>query len=118
MAIRPIDYIRVAEVLSDSQVVLNIGTNASVTKGEEYIIFGISDKDIIDPNTGESLGRLEIYKGTGKVIYVQATMCILQAIDTAPFARLSTTFDSSSIHAIFTSPAVGDYAKINASKVE
>lgn len=116
--INPINFVRVAEIISDSQIVLNIGTNSGVAIGDEYIVYGISDNDIIDPNTGKSLGRLEIYKGTGQVVYLQNTMCILQAINTSPFARLSSTLASTPINSFFSSPAIGDYAKLNASKVE
>ena len=110
--------IRVAEIISNSQIVLNIGIVDGASKGDEYIIYEISDNDIIDPNTGGSLGRLEIYKGIGQIIYLQDTMCILQAIDNSPLAFFNSRLATKSPDIKFSSPKVGDYAKPNAAKVQ
>jgi hypothetical protein len=37
------------------------------------------NEEIKDPDTGESLGYLEIYKGTGKIIHIQEKMSIIES---------------------------------------
>lgn len=109
--------IRVAEVLSASQIVLNIGAIQDVEKGDEFIIYGLSNKEINDPATGESLGFLELFRGVGVVAYLQDTMCILNAIPNGMFGRLGMVA-SGDIAGTFNHPQIGDFAKPNATKVQ
>ena len=107
--------IRVVAVISDKQVVLNIGANHGVHEQDEFIVYGLSEEDIIDPETNENLGKLEIFRGIGIVSYVQDTMCILNAISKNPFQKLSNTFGYYS-EGVFNNPQVYDFAKPNATK--
>ena len=104
--------IRVVKVLSPSQIVLNVGTNEKVSIGDEYIVYGLSEDEIIDPETNRSLGRLEIFRGIGTVIYVQDTMCILQATSQSALGMLVAGWRENS----FNNAEVNDYAKPNATK--
>lgn len=108
--------IRVAEVLSTSQIVLNVGKNEGVQNGYEFIVYGLSDKEIIDPETNKSLGYLELYRGVGRVIYVHDTMCILQAFDYSARTQLQLSA-TGKCDVAFNNPQTGDYAKPNATKV-
>lgn len=60
----------VARIISQEEVVLNIGKNDGVKEGMEFVIYENSDR-IIDPETGEDLGPLEIIKGRVKTFHVQ-----------------------------------------------
>lgn len=76
----------VAELLKDNsgditRVVINQGKNSGVKPGDVYVIFGIG-KEIMDPATGKSLGKLELVRGRGKAIVVQETMSTLASIET------------------------------------
>lgn len=108
--------LRVAEVLSSSQLVLNAGKQHGIEKGDEFIIYGLSDNEIIDPNNNRSLGKLELFRGIGKVIYLQDTMSIIQAFPSTPILRASLALGTTNT-ATFNNACIGDYAKPNATPV-
>jgi hypothetical protein len=61
---------RVAEILADDTVVLAAGANAGIQEGMEFIIYELGE-ETKDPETGDSLGHLEIVKGHVEVTHVQ-----------------------------------------------
>jgi len=66
---------KVARILSDEEVFLNVGSEDGVTEGMEFVIFSVSEGDrIIDPETGADLGAIETTKGRVKVHHVQNRM--------------------------------------------
>lgn len=60
---------KVARILGDEEVVLNVGSEDGVEEDMEFVIFSESDH-IIDPDTGEDLGAIEIVKGRVEVYHV------------------------------------------------
>ncbi len=64
---------KVARILSDEEVVLNVGSEDGVEEDMEFVIFSESDH-IWDLETGEDLGAIEIVKGRVKVYHVQDRM--------------------------------------------
>lgn len=70
--------IRVAKVLSGTRLVLNVGSDDGIKKDSRFLVYSIGDEDIIDPITGNSLGKLEYVKGTGHVIHLQEKMCTIE----------------------------------------
>lgn len=88
--------LRVSYIIDKAQLVLNVGARDNIQPDQRFLIYGLSDKDIIDPATGNSLGRLELVRGTGTVSYIQDTMCIIESDD---------MFD-------FKNPTVGDHARL------
>lgn len=70
---------KVADIIDDYKLVLNVGSKHNVEKGFRFSVFSISESDIIDPDTNESLGKLETPLGTGKVIHVQEKICIIES---------------------------------------
>jgi hypothetical protein len=63
---------KVARILSDEEVILNVGRKHGVTEGTEFVIFSVSEADrITDPETGADLGAIETTKGRVKVHHVQ-----------------------------------------------
>lgn len=73
--------LKVVSVLDDYKVVINAGSNQGIKKGQRYLLFTLSDKEIIDPDTHESLGFLEIVKGTGKITHVQEKMSTIESTE-------------------------------------
>ena len=59
------------------QVSLNVGKVDGVSQGDSFLIYELSEHEIIDPDTNESLGYLEFVKGTGKVVHLQDRMCTI-----------------------------------------
>lgn len=64
---------RVARILSDQSVVINRGSEHGVKTGDRFVIFAESD-EVTDPESGESLGSLEIVKARVVAAHVQENM--------------------------------------------
>jgi len=65
--------ITVAKIIDEYTIVINKGSDSGIKNGQRILIFTIGD-EINDPNTGESLGKLEIIKGTGRVTHCQSKL--------------------------------------------
>lgn len=92
--------ILIAAILDSRNVVINKGANDGIEHGDRYRIIHFGEA-IFDPVTKESLGRVEVPKGTGHIISVQQRMAILQAS--------SGMFSSSSAPPpSFNNPLIGD----------
>lgn len=107
---------QVARVLRNDQVVINAGFNKGLKLGDRFLIYELSDDEITDPNTGESLGRLEIPKGTGRIVGVQDRMAVLES--DRELKGSSTNLFTAGLDILtpgakapFRSPEEGDYAK-------
>jgi hypothetical protein len=64
---------KVVRILSDEEVVLNVGREDGVKENMEFVIFLESDH-VYDPETGEDLGAIEIVKGRVGVYHVMDKM--------------------------------------------
>jgi len=60
------------------KVVINRGAEHGIKEGQRFLIYAL-DEELLDPDTGESLGRLELVRGTGKVIHVQEKISTIQS---------------------------------------
>jgi len=56
-----------------NEIVVNLGTEDGVTARTTFLIYVVGD-EIIDPDSGLSLGRLEKVRGRGKAKHVQERM--------------------------------------------
>lgn len=108
----------VASVLSSDRVVLNKGSADGVSVGQRYLIYELDDEDTIDPVTNESLGRLQVPKGTGKIVSVQKHMAVMES-DQEPrgasrsfMGGLTADLFSPAAMAPFRDPEVGDPVKL------
>ena len=71
---------KVVYVSSDNcKVSLNVGCCNGVSLGDKFLVYSLSDHEIIDPDTKESLGFLEFVKGSGKVVHVQEKLCTIES---------------------------------------
>jgi hypothetical protein len=61
---------RVVYVLSPTEVVVNLGSGDGIESYTSFLIYAVGD-EMKDPDTGESLGRLEIVRGRGAARHVQ-----------------------------------------------
>lgn len=94
----------VASLLNASRLVINKGAQDGVKFGQRFTVYALSAQDIVDPETHESLGRLEIIKGVGKVVHIQEKMSIVEAIESGSGFAIS-------LIATFNDPRVGDKAR-------
>ena len=110
---------KVCKIIDNYTLVLNVGHLNNVEKNFKFLIYEIGE-EIFDPDTNQSLGKLEIVKGTGKVINVQERMCTIESNDyeyikssyhsaIEPF--LSTKVSNEKEMIAFKNPQVGDFAK-------
>lgn len=69
----------VAKVIDDCKLVINKGAIDDIRQDQRMLVYSLDGEEVKDPNTGESLGFLEVYKGTGKVIQVMEKMSIIES---------------------------------------
>jgi len=77
----------VVHVLSPYRVVINRGSEQNIRVGQRFLIYRLGDADIVDPGSGESLGKLEIVRGIGRVTHVQDKMATLESDRKSPAQR-------------------------------
>lgn len=102
---------KVCSIIDDSTIVLNCGKDANIEEGFKFLLYEIGD-EIFDPDTNESLGKLEIVKGIGRVDHLQEKLCTLVSCKEQVTKRLTYTGPQSYIQTIpFVNPRIGDLAK-------
>jgi len=69
----------IASIINKYRVVMNRGALDGIELNQRFQIYSVSQEDILDPETKESLGKLEIVRGIGKVIHVQEQMSTLES---------------------------------------
>jgi len=77
----------VVKVIDDYKVVINRGALHKVTEGQRFLLYKLSEEEVKDPISGESLGYLEIVKGTGRIIHVQERMSTIESDKREPSER-------------------------------
>lgn len=61
------------------ELVVNLGSADGVSTRDIFLVYAIGD-EIRDPDTGESLGSLEIVRGRGKAKHIQPNMTTITAL--------------------------------------
>ncbi len=114
---------KVARIMDDeyNSVVMNKGSEDGIKLDQKYLLFEIGE-EIFDPDTKESLGRVEMVKGTGKVTHVQEKISTLTSDEyyyevekTAP-SPFGSVFERPVERKVkmrkpFNGPKIGDIAK-------
>jgi hypothetical protein len=67
----------VVKVIDDSTVVINAG-KGDIHYNDLFVVYK-EDDEIIDPVTNENLGKLQIFKGTAKVLHIQDHMTTIKS---------------------------------------
>ena len=80
---------KVARVIDDYTLVINRGSENGAALGDRVLIYAIGE-EIEDPDTGESLGALELVRGTGKVTHLQPKMATVGSDMEVPPRRVIT----------------------------
>jgi hypothetical protein len=78
--------IKVAHIIDDYTLIINKGSENGINIGQRFLVFIIGE-EIIDPESKESLGYLEIVKGTGKITHLQPKMATLSSDMQSPPGR-------------------------------
>lgn len=77
---------KVAEVVSDREVILNRGSNHGVEAGDYFAILDPDTVGVTDPDTGEALGDIRVVK------------IVVQAVEVAPKLTLARTFRTQTVN--------------------
>jgi hypothetical protein len=104
----------VARVLDDATIVINKGSDNGIKLGQRFLIYSVTDKEIIDPATNEALGYLENPKGTGKVTHVQEKISIIASdrkYEREYPIRFTGETETKLVSEPFKNPKVADLAK-------
>ncbi|MER2001260.1 MAG: hypothetical protein ABS862_01455 [Carnobacterium inhibens] len=72
---------KIAKIISDTTVVITGGTTQGIKESEEFTIYGKSDEEVTNPDTGEVLGTLDVIKGKIKVIAVYEHMSVCENVE-------------------------------------
>ncbi len=80
---------KVVRVIDASSVVINRGASDGVKKGQRFLIYRLDEEPLTDPDTGESLGQLELVCGSGEVVHVQAAVATIQSTMRGPGVQRS-----------------------------
>ena len=70
---------KVAAIIDDTTLVLNVGSTQGVREGMVFAIVS-EHQEITDPDTGESLGSWEIPKARVVVTHLQERMCTVRSL--------------------------------------
>ncbi|MDH2337035.1 hypothetical protein [Clostridium perfringens] len=106
----------VAKILDEYTLVLNKGSNDGIKKEQQFLIYELSENDIVDPITKENLGKLEIIKGKGIVTHLQDKICTIHSSNyqTSLIAKMSLLGGASTSQnntLPFNNAKIGDLAK-------
>jgi hypothetical protein len=112
----------VVNINDEYTVVINRGSTHGIKKGQNFLIYGVSKEEIIDPETGESLGYLETVRGTGTVIHVQEKLATIETNRRSKTKRTITrkpnwiyneveTIEGEGSYVAFEDPELGDKAR-------
>lgn len=72
---------RVAEVLDQYNVVVNIGSNDGVRETDRFLIYELSDP-ITDPDTGEDLGNIKYTKAQVRPASIMKNKTVMETDET------------------------------------
>lgn len=70
---------KVIKILDEYTLVINKGSEDTVKIGDVCLVYQLDNEELIDPDTKENLGVLEIVKGFGKVIHVQEKISTIES---------------------------------------
>lgn len=70
---------KIAKVIDKYKVVINGGSNQGIKENQRFLIYSLDGENIVDPDTGRSLGNLEVLKGTGIATFVHPEMSTIES---------------------------------------
>lgn len=73
-------FAKVVKVIDQHTIVIDAGSNKDIKVGKQFLIVGLGET-IVDPDTNESLGELEIVRGKARVIHVQERIATLASAE-------------------------------------
>lgn len=75
---------KVAKIIDEYTIVINAGASNGIEVGDTFQILDKVGNEVLDPDTGEVIGSLDLIKGTVNVMEIYEKMCLC----TAPYDDL------------------------------
>ncbi|MEG1256858.1 hypothetical protein [Clostridium sp.] len=118
-------FFKIVKIKSSTEIVINAGSEDGIKDYQRFLVYSLDGEEIIDPDTGKSLGNLEVVKGTGIATFIHEKMCTITSDMYSKYSELDITlrpsispfFDDNSPkvgdekHLSFTDPKIGDFVK-------
>jgi hypothetical protein len=104
---------RVVRVLNQALIVINQGSIHGIKAGDRFLIYHDDPEELIDPNSGKSLGHLEIVRGTGTAVHVQDSLTTIRSLQSQnPYNALRGLLEVAAGSDPFEGVKVGDLARL------
>lgn len=71
----------VVKIIDEYKVVINRGIRDGIKNGQRFLVYKVDDQELVDPDTGENLGQLEIIRGIGKVVHLQEKLATIESAE-------------------------------------
>jgi len=106
---------KIVKILDEYNVVINAGINQDLKQGDQFQILDKEGSDVIDPDTQEIIGTLDLIKATVEVAELHEKMCICSSQSSikmnSPFSTSKVL--SAGINSISDSLTFSEQEKLN-----
>lgn len=68
---------KVVKIIDEYKLVINKGSDDGVTMSNRFLIYHLDEEVVVDPDTNEILGKLEIVCGEGRPEHIQERITTL-----------------------------------------
>ncbi|HHT9153971.1 MAG TPA: hypothetical protein ACFYEM_10670 [Candidatus Hypogeohydataceae bacterium YC40] len=111
---------KIAKILDEFNVVINVGRLHGVTEGMPFVIYSPGEEEIKDPDTGKSVGYLEIVKGYVRASHVQEnlTLCVAETVEKEERRGMEPQTLSGAMIAASMGPKAGAEARLNVNPLQ
>lgn len=75
---------KIVRVIDEYTVVINRGKRDGIQAGQRFLVYSVDMDELSDPDTGESLGYLELVRGRGEVTHVQDAISTIRSTRRGP----------------------------------
>jgi hypothetical protein len=104
---------QIARIIDEGALIVNRGAKDGVTAGTRFAVF-VQVEDVVDPETGKSLGKWELVKGEIQARHVQESMAICApAVQAAAAAQSDPTYTLSASMIEASLAVSGSSGKLN-----
>lgn len=105
---------KIARIIDERTLIINVGQQHGVTSGMRFVIYEEGDQ-ILDPDSGESLGAWEVVKGEVVARHVQERISV---VETPPSEATPTSAPVSSLMAEVSKGRVQEPGRLNVSRAD
>src|SRR5699024_2741137 len=101
---------KIVKILDEYNVVINAGINQDIKQGDQFQILDKEGSDVIDPDTKEIIGTLDLIKSTVEVTELHEKMCICSSQSSI---KMNNPFKITGINSITDTFSFSEQEKLN-----